>query len=196
MSRKFQPHGLSLVELLVASTIFTIIILGIYSVFQSGILSYNDIADNIDIYQRANRTFEYLNQDIRNYFTYSEEKSNFQGDAAKIEFLAIVNTFIEDEMTQDIAFVSYKFENNTLFRLCRKNQESLKADLDMEYDEMLQDIEDLSFSYGAVAALDEPLEWNDLWDDTTEIPEAIKIKLNFKDMPQKTFERIIFLPQK
>lgn len=184
--------AITLVELLIASAIFSVVVLTIYSAFHAGVFGYRDIEGNIDASQSAQQILGRINLDLRNSFVYSQNESKFTGANDAISFLALADRFSEDKIIQDYGFISYQLEDKRLMRLCLKNQETLNNNLRSESEEMGSDIEELSFSYGYME--DQAIKWKDSWDDKAALPLAVKVKLKIKNKIEQDFERTIFLP--
>ena len=192
-------RAFTLVELLIASAIFLVVMLPIYSAFQSGIFGFRNIEETIDIYQTARQILERMNLDLRNSFAYSQDDAKFIGTKNEVSFLTLVDTFGEDTIVEDYAYVSYKLEENKLMRLCRKNKEALNDKSKIESDEMSSNIEKIDFSYGYIDLADQSLKFKDLWSgpDTPgeqgTLPVAIKVILTLKNKIKQDFQRTIFL---
>jgi prepilin-type N-terminal cleavage/methylation domain-containing protein len=204
--------GFTLVELLVASSIFVVVMLTIYSAFHSGIFGYRNIEATIDTYQTARMVLERINLDLRNSFAYSQEESKFQGKNNELSFLTLVDSYQYQEdkiiQIQDYAFVSYQLETNKLMRLCRKNQEALKEEekSEIQPEEMASGV-DIEFEYGdiytgptgqqeikfkkswAVELADEKLA-----DEKRVLPQAVRVNLTIKGKAEQNFARTIYLP--
>jgi len=118
----------------------------------------------------------------------------FTGNQSEISFLALVDTYSQDQITANYAFVSYKLEGNKLTRLCRKNKESLDDNAEAEPEEMLSGISQIDFSYGYPKIDTREIQWKDSWDNEKSLPTAVKVKLIFKDKMKQNFQRVIFLP--
>jgi Tfp pilus assembly protein PilV len=188
--------GLTLIELLIASSIFMVVIVSIYSAFHTGIFGYRNIDKNIEIDQTARGILERMNLELKNSFRYSQTDTQFKGEKNKISFLTLLDTYREDSVRQDFAFVSYLFENKRLMRLQRLNTQSLNDDLE-NYAEMATDIESLDLSYITFDAEGTKTE-KDIWDATAQLPTAVKIKLAINDEQtkiKKSFERTVFLSE-
>ncbi|MFH1129087.1 MAG: prepilin-type N-terminal cleavage/methylation domain-containing protein [Candidatus Omnitrophota bacterium] len=183
----------SLVELLVASAIFVVIMLTVYSSFHTGIFGYRKIKEAVNIYQTAGLILERINLDLANSFSYSAQESKFSGAKSEISFLSLVDTFSQDKIRQDYALVSYKLDGTKLMRLCRKNQEALNNKSEAAPDEMADNIKEVTFSYGYISVPEQPLEWKDLWDDPKSLPLAVKVSLILSNnKAEQDFERTIF----
>lgn len=193
-----KNKAFTLVELLIASAIFVIVVLTIYSAFYTGIFGYGNIEGTIAVYQAARQILDRINLDLRNSFVYSNNETKFAGSSKDITFLALVNTFSGDRIVQDYALVSYKLEADKLMRLCRKNKEALNDNSGVLPEEMAFGVE-MAITYFYIDPVDNSLKEKDSWnmhDDTEErqkLPVAIKVGLIIKNKIQQEFERKIFL---
>lgn len=186
-----KTRGFSLVELLIASLIFTVVIATVYSAFNTGIFGYRSIERRLSAYQKARRVLDRINLDLRNAFCYSDTQIKFIGSGDKISFFSIVKG---QEPAGNYALVSYFRQEDNLMRLCLLNQQSLKNDPELNPQRLASGIERITFSFASISALDAPLDWKDYWDDPKEFPAAVKVELSFKESPEKSFSRIIYFP--
>lgn len=186
----------TLVELLIAASIFVVVMLSIYSSFGAGVLGYKDINENIKIHQAARQILERINLDLRNSFGYSEVDSKFIGTKEELSFLALADAYSSDKIIQRYSFVSYNLENNKLMRLLRPSQEALKSDSKIEPEEIGRDLEALNFSYAKITTPERTLEWKESWqgEDLKTLPAAVKVELTLKGKIPQKFERVIYIP--
>ena len=147
-----KNKALTLVELLIASSIFVLVMTTIYSAFHTGMFGYRNIDENINVYQTARLILGRINLDLRNSFVYSADESKFEGESNKLRFLTLVDSYQGNQIVQDYAFVSYEWEKNKLMRVCRKNKESLNEESEIPSEEMASDIDGINFS-----SLDRPV---------------------------------------
>lgn len=189
-----RREGFTLVELLISSAIFLVVVLTIYSAFYTGVFGYRDIEENIETSGSAQQILERINSDLRNSVMYAQDEKQFRGAGYAISFFSLVDRFSEDSIIQEYAFISYKLEDGRLMRLCLSNQETMVGDSIESQEEVGSNIEELTFSYGYIPLEGEVIEWKDLWDDPKESPVAVKVKLSIKDKIKQEFEQTIFLP--
>ena len=102
-----KRRAFSLIELLIASAIFTVVAASIYTAFRTGMFGYKKIQENIEVEQAARFIFARINLDLRNAFSYSSEKSGFTGFKEGMSFYSLSGTFSGGRMRQDYALVSY-----------------------------------------------------------------------------------------
>jgi len=190
----------TLVELLIASSIFLVILVTIYSAFQTGVFGYRKIEDAISVYQSARLILERMNLDLRNSFAYSKDETRFTGGKTEMAFLALVDTFTQGAMYREYATISYKSLDFKLMRLCRKNKQSLDEKSPIQPEEMTQSLQELSFEYGFQDPADKSLKFKDTWgskndpaNEGKQMPVAVKIKLTLKNKTTQDFQRTIYL---
>lgn len=196
--KKFSAF--TLVELLVASTIFAVLMISLYSAFHTGMFGYRKIEEAIDISQKAGQILERINLDLRNSFVFSKDDAKFVGHKDSLSFLTIMDVFVEDEMKPMYSFVSYGWDGKALMRSCRKDKDSLNDGSALEAEEMGAGIKETSFEYGFMTK-EGKLEWKNSWasneSESAEkaiCPVAVKVKITIKDKIEKEFERTIFFP--
>lgn len=190
-----RNRAVTLLELLIAASITLVVLLTIYSSFHTGILGSRNIEETVSLYEAARQILERINLDLKNSFRYSNGQTKFIGSKNEIGFLTAVDTFNEDTITQEYAFVSYKLEEGRLMRVCRRGKESLNEKSEVEYEEMAP-VEGITFNYGYRAAISEPVKFDkDTWDDNTVLPLAVKIKLTLGNKVKQDFERTVYLPR-
>lgn len=193
-----NPKAFTLIELLIASAIFMVLMVTVYSSFHTGIFGYRDIEENIDIYQAARLILGRMELDLKGSFLYSATEAKFSGSKNEMSFLTLVDSFSKDKISTDYAFVSYKLEANKLLRLCRKNQESIKEKSELQPDEMSSNIKEFTLNYGYIDSADNSLKFKDSWGSTPDeqktLPAAVKVNLILKAKAEYGFARTIFLP--
>lgn len=191
-----RAKGLTLTELLIATAIFALILLTVYTSFHAGVLGFKNIEEAIGISQSARQILERLNSDLRNSFVYSADEPKFTGNPHDISFLALTDNYSRDKIRQEFAAISYRLDGNKLMRLCRLNAEALKEESAVLPEEMSPEIEEITFKYGyKPASGDELIVFDkDSWQNNPELPLAVKVKVVFNNSAKDTFERTIFLP--
>lgn len=190
------PEGFTLIELVLATAIFTVVAAGIYSAFASGLFGYRNISGTIKAYQGARLILERINRDLRNSFAYSKEDARFIGREKELSFFTLVDSYKEKETVKEYAFVSYGLKDNKLFRLSRENTAALTEDSGVEPVEMPAELSKLSFTYFEFNPEDNSLKEIPQWTDAQGLPAAVRVDLAVKtEKGEVPFERMIFLPR-
>lgn len=208
MLSKRPKDGFTLVELLIAASIFSLILISLYSAFQAGILSYKRIDSAFEVYQAARIIFNRIESDLKNSFLYSADESRFKGEAQAIEFFSAIDTFEKGSIYPGACRIKYAFKDASLKRFFYQGADAFKEGLDSQGEDLSSDIKEVSFQYACLADTPEkPYAWLESWPQTTDvsqrkiIPLAVKIKLSLIEKsrgPQQAgiieFTKIVALP--
>lgn len=189
----------TLMELLIAVSIFSVIALCLYSVFSGG----------IRIWQRQEQGFRYshsirlaldrMAKELRNAINYSQpEKAGletsdeqnllFLGEAKKVSFMTLIGG--------EIAKVSYVLEEGAdqkgiLKRKIVFQKEGFK-DENQKEEIVIGDLDGLLFEYAYETGEKNALpEWKDSWEGEGKIPRGVKITLEFQ---KEILRKLIFIP--
>lgn len=204
----------TLIELLLAITIFAVIASVIYSSFRLGTLSWRRIESDLSKYQRIRYALNSMSNDLANAFAHKEIQ--FLGEEKRIEFAGLIKT--PNTNVENIGKISYFFlsdaegETGRLMRqsllywqvkaeeLAEEVEEPLEIAEADEGDELLSNVLDFSLGYCYNISEDEglSLDWQPDWTPEDVIPAGVKIKLVLKDEDspggEMIFAKRIFVP--
>jgi len=184
------------IELIISSAIFFVIIFAVFLSFRTGTFGYENIDATISVYQNAQTAFSRINLDLGNSFAYSADETKFTGAKDSISFLALADKSYASGPTRDYAFILYKFENDKLLRICRRNKDALNDEADIKPQKAAAGVKEITFSYAYTDSTDKPMEWSDTWDDPEKLPSAVKIKLALSNKKvEQVFQRVVYLPR-
>ncbi|MCX5712171.1 MAG: prepilin-type N-terminal cleavage/methylation domain-containing protein [Candidatus Omnitrophica bacterium] len=188
-----KNKAFTLMEMLIAVTIFTVIAVSLFSAFRSGTFGYRSIEEAIDLNQSVLSALNRLDSDVRNCFSYSINENKFSGGASSISFLTLTDVFNGKGMEQKYAFVSYAIKDNKLMRLCRLDGEALDQNSSVMPEEMLDNAQ-IKFEYGHVQT-GNSIVYVSSWTDPKALPACIKVVLTAAGLGKanKVFERTIYL---
>jgi prepilin-type N-terminal cleavage/methylation domain-containing protein len=185
--------GFTLVEILVALGILSIVLAALFSAFRAGIFGSRAIDEKIAMYQTAKLILERVNLDLRNAVIYSPEKTGFSGNATDMSFVAVVDVFEKGAFVSDYAIIKYRIEDTAVLRPCLRGPYGFSRSVSVQPDEISGQIETMRFQYGSISLPGKPLEWKEAWDDPKTLPQAVKAELRMKDKGIQPFERTIYL---
>jgi type II secretion system protein J len=208
IKKKQAKSGFTLIELLIAALIFSIIIISIYSTFQTGILSYKKIDSAFEVYQAARIILKRMELDLKNAFIYGQEDSKFKGSPQALNFFTTVDSFEKGRMYTNICRIKYEFSDNKLKRAYYKGLDALIETQDAIGEELNSDIQEVTFNYAYATNIPEkPYDWADNWpkeDDVNQkknLPLAVKIKISLRQKDKALqegrvieFNKIVPLP--
>ncbi|MGD0335821.1 MAG: type II secretion system protein GspJ [Candidatus Omnitrophota bacterium] len=181
-----NKQGFTLVELLIASSIATIIILSLYSAFQTGISSYKRADSVFEVSTNARIAFNRIELDLKNSFQYTQNDSHFKGTAGSMDFISLLDTYANGKLNPDICRIKYELVDGILRRYCYKGIDSLKKveALTQLPDEICGNVKALSFRYAyATRNPSSPYEWQESWPEESQlnlVPIAVKITLTLQ----------------
>jgi prepilin-type N-terminal cleavage/methylation domain-containing protein len=195
----------TLIELLIAATIFSIVVLSLYSAFSTGLLSYQKIDAAFGVDQAARILFNRMEQDLKNSVTYTDEDYKFIADSRSISFFTVINTYDRQGNTQPVfSRIKYELSTDTLKRTSFMGLEALKREGQAQGKESNFSVRDITFRYIATGNAEQPLVTQDVWpkDDAQKkiFPLAVRIKLSLIEKGRRgqetvvDFEKIIPLP--
>jgi len=173
----------TLLELLIVSSIFSIILINLYLTFSTGIISYCNIEKEVLFSRSIQKFFLYLASDLMNCFSYSSKDTKFYGDKTIVSFLTVKGDIIQ--------WVKYELEGDKLLRKSRKGKDSLREEVPFSSKFLAQKVESLSFFYGYKEK--NKILWKEKWNRKDRLPLGVKIRLKLKE-DNEVFEKICFLP--
>jgi hypothetical protein len=191
-NRGFFLSGFTLVEIIISSSIFFIVVLAVHSIFTSG-LSIWKKGSEVKFFERSIAPgLEKFSRDLRHTFKFS----NTQFDGIRFtgtKETAIFAGLIEDD---NIGRISYFVNEEGAF--CRKQEtfsETFETGEEAEYKRLIPDVTDLNFSY---CYTDDAgyFKWKNDWadDNSDDIPLAVRIELTVAKRQEEKFEKTIFMP--
>lgn len=199
-------RGFTLLELLIAASIFSLIILSIYSAFQTGILSYRKVDSAFEVFQTARILLNRMELDLKNASAYTQDDSWFKGGGKSLDFVTVVDYYKEDEPNINIYHIRYELTDEKLKRTCYTGIDAIKKDTEAVGKESSYEIKDITFQY-ATGKADKP--WQDSWPEgdsvqlsgqTKTLPLAVKITLSLIEKGRTEegniveFNKVVSLP--
>jgi prepilin-type N-terminal cleavage/methylation domain-containing protein len=184
-------RAFTLIEVLIASSIFAVVMVALYAAFSSGVFGWRNIEEQTEAYQQARHILGRMNLDLRNSFAYASGDAGFSGSGDKISFFATVDDYQENGFIRNYALVSYYQQGNKLMRLCRRNSDSLNPASEVKAGEIGSGVERISFTY---IYIDKgKSRESESCDNAKIFPAAVKVKLVLKKKYAYEFERMIYL---
>ena len=192
-----KNRSFTLIELLIATAIISVVLLSLYSAFQTGMRTYKMMDSSFNIYQTARVLFNRMEVDLKNSFAYRDDNSEFKGGAQSLEFFSDIERFKDGKSYPAICRIKYELDGKKLNRSLWEGLEAAK-EVDVKPEELSQEIEKISFQYAhATKDPDKPIEWLDSWpkgDDAEQVkvlPLAVKVDLSIGTVQ---FTKLIALP--
>ena len=196
MTRKGREKpvgGFTLMEVLLAVTIFSIVAISLFSAFRSGVFGYRAIEEAIDLNQSVFSALSRLDTDVRNCFSFSVDDNKFTADSSNLGFLTLTNVFEGKGLEKKYAYVSYSIKDNKLTHICRVDSDALNVNSTVLAEEMVENAQ-IKFEYGYIQS-GRTIIYTSGWTDKKSLPVCIKVVLTVGQTGKaaKVFERSIYL---
>lgn len=178
-------RGYTLVEVLITTLIFSIVILSIYSVFHTGRITYKKMDSAFELYQKARIVFNRMDRDLKNSFAYGKSNVEFSGSREGIDFFTILDSFDDaGAVLQKVAQIKYEFLDLALRRTQIEGLDILKDGTPEIAEELLDQLEYLSFQFAApdTGGAEARYAWQDIWpaedkNQEKSLPLAVKVEM-------------------
>lgn len=205
-----RRRGFTLMELLIALSIFAVIAVCLYSVFSGGLRVYRKQEKVFKYSHNVNLALDKMAGELRNAINYSmpaqpagqlEEarKLKFTGDDKNLSFMTAKGSNI---IKVDYFYVSTRDRRGVLKKRISYQKEAFNEEKHPEM-VMIEGLDNLSFEYAYRGADSEaPPEWQTQWgkearEEKSKIPAGVRITLEFKDPEEKRPEilrKTVFIP--
>lgn len=190
---KLSAGAFTLVELLVAISIFAATVTVVYSTLYMGIKAYQrtqaELRRNKDIHQIAEKLSVELRNSMRPYALMFGEGENTQlGDEHSLSFITIHNAYTEAGMKKVMARMSYSFHDGTLFKKQQLDGAAFLDDDEFEEVALLANIESFNFNYLVRAGTEgeSVTSWQPAWPCTDAMPRGIRMQVAWRDPATNT----------
>jgi len=180
-----EEKAFTLVELLISISIFAIIMLSLYTAFNTGVLGLRQVEENAIASETGYLVLSRIDRDLRNSFAYCDVDVKFAGKKEALSFLSL---------TPDFSFISYSLSGNKLLRLLRTNKDALKADSKTNPRVLAKNVKQIEFTYLALDPNTKKLKETDSWTDNTALPVAVRVTLTLEKKEAFPFIQTIYLP--
>lgn len=203
--RNKNSFSFTLIELLIALSIFAVVAIALYSTFSAGIAVWRRSSEGRDAYQNVKFIFDDITKDLKNalYLGKNEESMYaFSGASSEIIFMTLEDTSSEEEGPQkEIVKLAYKYdgEQSELIRL----RADISTGFDIKRGEkeiLFKNIEEFKFEYCYDSGdEDNPYLWKDEWEnEDIRIPRGVRItvltKVGKTEKKTSKFIKTVFIP--
>ncbi|MCK4648963.1 prepilin-type N-terminal cleavage/methylation domain-containing protein [bacterium] len=186
-------HGFTLIEILIAVAIVSLILTIIYGSYASSIDTMNYTREKMDAFSMIRLTLNRMNDELTSSFISSDGHLKFVGEEGKVDFISSSHERIfKNSKEYDLVEVSYftgaAEEEESLF-LWRREDRTPDDDVleGGEREKLMEGLEGIEFKYY------DGEEWRLEWDskEEKELPQAVKVILKF---PKKELSTTAFVP--
>ena len=186
-----EGEGFTLVELLVGLTIFSVVVISLYSAFSTGILARRKGGNASDSFQTARVALNDIGSELKKMVPYSGY--GLIGGPEELSF-PVVDFQTEGELR--LSRITYSLKENSDLKALIKKREVLVGELSLAY-ELAPRVKELSFHYAFPDSLTDSLQWKATWSCTDTLPQALKTVLTLQTREKDltiTFTKVVALP--
>lgn len=201
MSEVHRQSGFTLLELLVAFTILSLLLLVIAGALRLGTASWEKGEDMAQRYQRGRAALHLLSQQLKSVYPYKVKSKQaepdyfaFQGTTDSLQFVSSFS--LRSKRPEGLVLVSYKIEDGASGKVLKVHERRvLNKDFmedppkDEDFMALLEGLSGIRFEYFKDGEEEEsPGEWVEVWDgkEETELPRQIKVSLQWKEKKDDT----------
>lgn len=189
-----QKKGFTLIEVLIATFIFALLILGLYFIFDKSHSAWQKGDIRLEQYQKAREFLDIITHELKGAFRGQGRKDSFfQGTRNRILFLSSSNV-PDEEGEYDLKQIEYKLVDHKLIRRVRSvlsGEENSGAS-----SIVASGVKQLKFSYH------DGINWQAIWNikkedgDSHPLPEAVQIELavSGENEPPLTLSTLVHIP--
>lgn len=187
-------HGFTLVEILIAVAIVSLILTIIYGSYVSSIDTMNYTREKMDAFSMVRLTLSRMNDEITSSF-FSEDGKDvmFSGEEGKVDFVSSSHERIFKESKEydliEIGYFAEPDEKGESLSLWRREDKTPDDDVleGGEREKLIEGLKSIEFKYY------DGKEWRSEWDSKEKkgLPQAVKVTLKF---PEKELSTIAFIP--
>ncbi len=207
-----NPRGFTLIETLLAVTLFMIVMVSAYSVFHMGIQIWKRVTGALPVQRLALTALERMGEDIRSIqpiqpapkgVVIVQKKHDFKFQGSGESFLMSAILPVQDSSGADsfqAGGLGYAFKSSA-GELCRmtQNASQLYAGEEPSCRVMLSGIQKLHFQYWIENPITKSFSWYDAWDTSESLPQAFRVEMEIKVKSRKNaeplrFERTFWVP--
>lgn len=169
--------GFTFIETLLAITIYSIMALGLFSAFRSGVQLWQRMEQRMESNQSSRRLFSTFSKDLHNAVIYSDDFP-FNGQARQVSFMTRTVSK-KDPLNAELALVSY--ENDPATGAVLRRAAGASEGFDLAAVRPVQwtgSVHNFKLRYGYPVEKSTSLVWESEWMFPKLIPKAIEVEVD------------------
>jgi prepilin-type N-terminal cleavage/methylation domain-containing protein len=177
-------RGHTLLEILVSTAILSVILVSLYSAFHTGLLSYQKVESEAELYRTGRIILSFIESDLRNAFIYSETESRFKGDPWSMQFMAHPARYDAlPKVYRHVAKVRYTYAASSLKRALLVGLSALTDTGDPGEEELSGRVRECAFEYATADKSSSGYSWYSSWPNVNAgeqkmyFPLAVRVRL-------------------
>jgi len=185
LKRSLSLTGFTMIELLIAVLIFSIIASVVYSVFSTGTSVWRRTKDATQISMTINSVLEDLAKELRAAVKYAGKDASleFTGEKDKIYFCSLSDTVTDEGQYKEIYRISYyadSGEETETLDLFKRKASLIKGGFEIDDTEervLVTSLDDFKIEYAYRDSMGE-VAWSEEWKNPDEIARALRIEIH------------------
>ena len=192
---KASEKGFALIELLVATSILTILLSSLYMAFQTGLAAYGRTEENLALRNEGEVFLLQLERELRNALPYFRPglQNHFVGKKDFLSFSTQLRRYTAKGIKEELYLVRYEVKEGSLIRTQRRLRESFPKP-EEEKETLLNQLETCRFDFLYVDRSN-ALQWKAEWLNQPYIglPRGVRVTLSGDvfGKEKQTFEILI-----
>lgn len=195
--QKKSADGFTLLELIISLTILAVLVVIVFGALRVGIRAWEKGEGDVEAHQRNRVVFDLMKRQICSLSTMKkiegDEGASFllNGDSTSLEFLSHVHVLPGDKGLVHVKYRVFENEGESSVRLSFFEEEILftenrgenrGAQTEEVFHVLIPAARDIHFEYLCVAAKEEPPQWLDQWDGTTEMALPLAVRVSMRQL--------------
>lgn len=173
-----MKKSLTLIEVMVAASIFSFISLSLFFLLRTGIFVKKRVEAKLAVHQNVQINLERISSELRNAVFFKQAESGFksyedEGSAEKVlEFYTLLFNYPEN--LPQVMRITYRFnkEQGVLYKIAKKPFSKNSKEKKFEYFDNLEDFK--------ISCFDETMSPLEKWEAEDKLPKGVKIELAYK----------------
>lgn len=188
--RKNCTRGFTLIEILIALAIFSLVGSVIVSVFNKGVFAWKKDYKEDSLHQKARLSLELIAAELRNMCSF--KPIEFEGESSSIAFASHGSGKKEDALCR----IEYYFD--TLEKSLKRNYRNVnhlyshKQGID---EKLISGVDDFHIQY-AYLDYNTDIIWEDTWEEKDVLPAGVRINISLSDEEGESirFSKTVHIP--
>jgi type II secretion system protein J len=204
-------RGFTLMETLLAVTLFSIVIVSSYGVFSMGIQIWKRSTGMAPVQRQSLFAFERMGEDIRSAILIKKPEPgiriekrakdfNLEGNAESFLMPAVLAVESREGNSYQYGAAGWAWKSSSK-QLCRMTQTAsqLHQEKEPSCKVFLSGVQKLQFQYWIESPISKTFSWYDSWDPSEGLPQAVRVQMdvvlkNKRNPPVLKFERTFWVP--
>jgi len=186
--------GFTLIEVLVATVIVSIMMGSLYLSFQTGLIAFKRTEDHLMDQREVDIFVMQLSEELRNSMPYQPEP--LIGTPLELSFPTRLRRYTSKGFEEEVSLIQYEWKSGQLIRTEQKLVKKSLKERSKTREVLFQNLSDFRFEYLYVTRDDE-IKWEDAWKNRPYVglPRAVRVKLARRGVDKEALVHQILMPQ-